>query len=468
MFLWFQLYIEVLIRMHHHNNVKQEFINICRENYRKNLEELEIIDEFEKNYHPDRAIWWYTRECCFYRILNKALRVQDFDMLFVLRFFITDISKQLKQIHRSDLRSTPSRKILQVYRGQAIGLDELEIMQTSVGKYLSMNSFLSTSLQRSTAMEFSYNSELIGDMERILYEISIDPREKTKAYGDISSISYLEKEHEVLIMLGAFFRIDEIEKDEDEDIWIAHLTLVSDDNDQLKAILVYMKEKIEQETNLSSLGKILIEMGKYDQALKYSKQMMREAKLNQAKALEIQAKADALKGNFKGALECSTQIMTIFDEIGLSPDCQERGQLFSSMGAVYCQQGTYNDALFNLDQALEIQKKILPSNHADICETYHHYADCYDCKGKVDLALQYYEKCLLIQQETLPKDHPAIASTYNDIGVMYDSRKKIYSKALEYYQKSLEISHKILPPQHPEVQRTEDNIKQLKMKMKNQ
>jgi uncharacterized protein YnzC (UPF0291/DUF896 family) len=57
MFLWFQLYIEVLIRMHHHNNVKQEFINICRENYRKNLEELEIIDEFEKNYHPDRAIW---------------------------------------------------------------------------------------------------------------------------------------------------------------------------------------------------------------------------------------------------------------------------------------------------------------------------------------------------------------------------------------------------------------------------
>ena len=61
------------------------------------IQEMKIIDEFEKNYKPENAIWWYTRESCFYRMMNKALRVQDFDMLFALRFFITDIAKQIKE-----------------------------------------------------------------------------------------------------------------------------------------------------------------------------------------------------------------------------------------------------------------------------------------------------------------------------------------------------------------------------------
>ncbi len=38
-----------------------------------------------------------------------------------------------------------------------------------------------------------------------------------------------------------------------------------------------MKEKIEQETNLTLLGQVLIEMGECNQALKYSEQMMHKA-----------------------------------------------------------------------------------------------------------------------------------------------------------------------------------------------
>ena len=96
-FMWFQLFIEVLLRMHHKSTDRNELIDICKKNYKGNKQEMSIIDEFEKTYKAENAIWWYTREACFYRMMNKALRVQDYDILFALRFFITDIAKQLKK-----------------------------------------------------------------------------------------------------------------------------------------------------------------------------------------------------------------------------------------------------------------------------------------------------------------------------------------------------------------------------------
>ena len=98
-FMWFQLFIEVLLRMHHKSSDRKELIDICKKNYKGNKQEMKIINGFEKKYKADNAIWWYTREACFYRMMNKALRVQDYDILFAFRFFITDIAKQLKNEH---------------------------------------------------------------------------------------------------------------------------------------------------------------------------------------------------------------------------------------------------------------------------------------------------------------------------------------------------------------------------------
>ncbi|CAF1614661.1 unnamed protein product [Rotaria sp. Silwood1] len=430
MFMWFQIFIEVLIRMHHNVNSKKEFIDICKKNYKENPKEFSIIKEFEESYKSDNAIYWYTRECCIYRILNKALRIQDFNMLFILRFFITDISKQLKQLQKSILRMTYKRDPFVVYRGQAM------------------------------TMQFLLDANISEDIQRILFEININPREKTKAYADINEISYFKTEAEVLIMLGALFHIDSIEEKPDDNIWIAHLTLASDDDYQLKETLAYMKEKIGQETDLGTLAEILIQMGKYDQALKYSDRIMHESQMNTAKAYEIEAKALCLKGDYKTALDRSSQIMIIYNKI-LPSICAEKGQLYCAIGAVYYRQGSYDQALSNLNEALKIQRQVLPSNHPDICETYQHLADCYESKKRIKESLEYYNKCLQIRLTILPENHPAIALTYNNLGTMYENNEN-YQEALNYYQKSLNISYKSLPPTHPEVQRTEENIDRVK------
>ncbi|CAF2878588.1 unnamed protein product [Rotaria sp. Silwood2] len=56
-FMWFQLFIEVLVHMHQKPTDRNELVDICKKNYSDNPQELSIIDEFEKNYRAERAIW---------------------------------------------------------------------------------------------------------------------------------------------------------------------------------------------------------------------------------------------------------------------------------------------------------------------------------------------------------------------------------------------------------------------------
>ncbi|CAF0885977.1 unnamed protein product [Rotaria sordida] len=258
-FMWFQLFIEVLLRMHHKSTDRKELIDIFKNNYKNNYGKMKIIDEFEKNYKPENAIWWYTRQSCFYRIMNKALRDQDFDMLFALRFFITDIAKQIKNEYEKFIRTSETRNIIRVFRGRMIGNDQLELMKNNIGEFLSMNSFLSTSRDRSTALRFAWRTPLTDGIQRIVFEIEIDPRLQTKAFSDITKISYFQEENELLIMLGALFRIEKVIEDKNDRIWVARVSLASEDDFHLKETFAHMKETIGDDTDLHSLDTHSIE-----------------------------------------------------------------------------------------------------------------------------------------------------------------------------------------------------------------
>ncbi|CAF3848626.1 unnamed protein product, partial [Rotaria sp. Silwood1] len=283
-FMWFQLFIEVLLRMHHKSNDRKELLDICKKSYKGNQQEMKIIDEFEKNYKAENAIWWYTKESCFYRMMNKALRVQDFDMLFAFRFLITDIAKQIKSEYEKFVRTCDNRNIIRVYRGQIIENDELELMKKSIGEFVSMNSFVSASRDRSTALDFARLTPKTDGVKQIIFEIEIDPRSQTKAFADVTKITYFQKEDEVLIMLGALFRIEKINEDKKEQIWIAHVSLATEDDYHLKETFSYMKNTIGDDTDLDSLGKILLQMGEPEQAKKCYKRMLNETRLATGRA----------------------------------------------------------------------------------------------------------------------------------------------------------------------------------------
>ena len=155
MFMWFQLFVDVLLRMHCKPSDRQEFINLYKTIYAENAVEMNNITEFEKNYKPEDAIRWYTLESCFYRIMNKALKTHDCDTLHTLRFWIRDIAKQIKRNHDRYIWENGTQGNIRVYRGQIIEINELELIRKSIGQLVSMNSFFSTSRNREVALTFA-------------------------------------------------------------------------------------------------------------------------------------------------------------------------------------------------------------------------------------------------------------------------------------------------------------------------
>ena len=390
-FMWFQLFIEVLLRMHHKSTDRKELLDICKQNYKGNYQEMEIIEEFEKKYKPENAIWWYTRESCFYRMMNKALRVQDFDMLFALRFFITDIAKQLKDQYEKFIRTSDSRNMIRVYRGQIIGIDELELMKNSTGQFLSMNSFLSTSRDRSMALHFARITPEVSGTQRVIFEIDIDPRLQTKAFAEIKAVSYFQNEDEVLIMLGALFRIEKVVEDKNDRLWTVRVSLASEDDYHLKETFAYMKKMVSDDTDLDSLGKILHEMGEYEQAQKCYERMMSDLQVSTA--------------------NCHVGL-------GKALDWQKELQL----------------ALANYDKAIEIRKKVFDLGHESVGEVYSYIAGVqWELFSDYDEALINLKKAVAIQEKTLSSDSLALARTYNNIAIVYYSTEN-YDLALKIFQ----------------------------------
>ncbi|CAF1615792.1 unnamed protein product, partial [Didymodactylos carnosus] len=211
MFMWFQLLIEILIMMEYPNDeAKNDMLEICRKQYQNNPIEISRIEEFKDTYTPKDAIKWYTRDCFLYRLLNKALRIENFDIIYKFRHIISDIYQQLKQMHPSYLKVVSTKEnILTVYRGQHMAAEELERLKLHKNGYISMNTFLSTSLSCEAAVTFAGDGSGRPQYESIMFEIDIPLDEKKSnddddsipPFSNINQVSYIPNENEILFSI---------------------------------------------------------------------------------------------------------------------------------------------------------------------------------------------------------------------------------------------------------------------------
>lgn len=272
-FVFSQVLIDCLLRLKSTEIDKNELIHCCQTEYQGNEMELKNLREFQETYSPDKALWWYTRESFFYKILNAALRTQNIHVMFLFRAFIADISRQLA--------NNQADNCLRVYRSQLMSTEEIRNLKQYMNQLISVNSFFSTTRERETALFLLGNSTSQVDLERVLFEIDADPKIiTTKPFADISQQSHFPGESEVLFMLGSIFRLEHINCN-DNGIWIIRMTLCNDNDHDLKQVLVYMKEQTGNgETNLLILGRILWEMGKLNLAKKYFDRLLKELSSN--------------------------------------------------------------------------------------------------------------------------------------------------------------------------------------------
>lgn len=214
-FIYFQLLMDCLLRLEANEIDQEELIDYCKTKYQHDKLELDRIGEFQKTYVPGKALLWYTRNSFVYRDLNRALRHQEIHMLFLFRSFVCDVCNRLKT-----LNNCQSKKKFRVYRTQLMSKDEIRTLQNSINQFISINSFLSTSVQRETALFFLGEGQPANNLQKVLFEIDVDPERihanSTTAFADINEYSVFNDEGEVLFMLGSIFRLKSVRHDENQ------------------------------------------------------------------------------------------------------------------------------------------------------------------------------------------------------------------------------------------------------------
>lgn len=203
---------EIILDIEHEKRAKKEFIEFCCTHYADNQTQINKIHDFERLYEHHSPIWWYSKEPFIYSTLNKALRIQEIDVIIKMGFFIRDLHRQIEQLHSNARQTT---KMI-IYRGQGVSKDDFEKIRKSEGDLLSFNNFLSTSLDKDVSYSFAEsagdNPQLIG----ILFEIEIDPLISTVSFALLNNISHhSETEEEILFSMHTVFRIGKINRIKD-------------------------------------------------------------------------------------------------------------------------------------------------------------------------------------------------------------------------------------------------------------
>ncbi len=499
-FMWFQLFVEVLLRMTHSSTSISDLIGLCKKrNYESSIS---IIEEFEKTYSPQTSLWWYTRQSFVYRILNKALRTQDIRVLIVFRFLIKDIYQQLKQ--EQEKQKTDNDVVY--YRGQGMTKDELAKIRSSVNEFISMRSFLSTTTDPRTAQAFALSSQT--NSEKVFFEIHAK-HSSSLPFALISELSYFKSENEVLFMLGCIFRIENVYFDDKVNMWIVKLVLSStqDDHD-LKQLFDYLKREIGSETNFYSLAIILRKMGEFHHAEECLKQQLLQSSSSSNDYYRCYHALGNIyqdRSDIEQALTCHKYSLDLklklsskdYANIGnsynsIGADYEKRGDMalalrsyekariiwlkcyddkhermamiYNNLGIVYRRLNRYEQALESHKQALTIRQAILPDNHPEIASSYTNLAAVCMDMNYLDHALYNYQVALEIQQKSLSSNHKSIASTLYNIGSVYEVKNEP-QMAIDYYSKAIQIYHHAVPLTHPELIQTENSIKRCQSKI---
>jgi hypothetical protein len=104
-FIYTQIFKEILLGIKHDNQAVKDLAKYCRGLFENNIAEIDIINEFEQKYRAETSIWWYTRECFTYKMLNRALRNLEGDTIINMGFFMSDLHRQIDELYQKQISS---------------------------------------------------------------------------------------------------------------------------------------------------------------------------------------------------------------------------------------------------------------------------------------------------------------------------------------------------------------------------
>ncbi|CAF3729794.1 unnamed protein product [Rotaria socialis] len=360
-FLYSQLMREILYRLKFENNAKSEFINFCRLSYANDNEQLRIIDDFEKNYRPQKALWWLTRQSFVWRILQRSQRAFEIDTLYKLGFIVKHAHTQLNVFQESN--SLVPENLSIVYRGKTMRNNKFNsLVKNNCGGLLSFGNLFIAHIDKEISINF-LRSRLATYHQSIgiIFEIHIDG----KVYSRRSPFAAIDKIHVdeqiekngILFSLNTVFRIDFVEKFSEESrniIWTVKLSLIDDDDQQLLHHVASLRTDEIHYNPLSYIGKLYMDMGEYTYAQQFFIGMLKDASVRSQPRRLV--------------------------------------RVHCGLGANYMITGDYIKALEQYEQALDVSLSYLPPMHIHLASIYEAIGKCYFHQSNYIKTVENYEK----------------------------------------------------------------------------
>ncbi|CAF3293331.1 unnamed protein product [Rotaria sp. Silwood2] len=452
-FLWFQLLINVLIRIPHNDQAKEQMINDCRIHYKDDSKAQRDIEKFNQTYKSSEALRFYTEDSFLYRLFNQALRKENIDFLFIFRFFMADMYNQLQQLYMEQFQnnSIQNGTGLMLFRGQIMSDIEFNYIKENIGRVISVNTFFSTTAHRQVAIIFSgavpnvQNANYVS----VLFEIDTNVLHNRikRPFASLEAFSKIKDESEVLFAVGSTFRIESIhDYRTNEGYWYVKMKL-AEDTDEINELRNQLEKQYCNQGDLCSIGQILRGMGDYKKAERYFLMLLEcipERHPSYAQICSSLGMISRDKGDYQTSLKYHELALKNFNQINIYDQHDNICFQYASLGSTYHLLGNNDLALKYLTMA--INDKSSPSL---LSLAYNQIGIIYRGKGEFRLALEYFQKTLNIEEEILKtnKYAPVLATMHNNIGEIYvhldddDNAIKHLNQALEIRLKGTVSTH---------------------------
>ncbi|CAF3716370.1 unnamed protein product [Rotaria sp. Silwood1] len=468
-FLWFQLLKSTLVLSQYNDKDKNLMLNYCRHHYARDRARDKFyaqIDAFDRDYTPEQAIMWYTKNGFIYKLVNAALRTEDVDALYIFRFFIADLCRQLFAQHKIIQQQCRNQPIITLFRGCRMPREEIEKLKEHIGGMTSLNGFISTSYKECVAEKFMNQRSRQSDAQKVLFEITADTQAEKVVFASIGKLSDYPDEEEVLFSLASAFIINDVTLDNATQMW--HIKMTATDVGA-KAADDYISLIHKEYSNISVtiiFGQLLIDMGKYLTAQKYFLELLQRIQDPEDPDLGHIHYNLGLTYTFQKELNKAEQHLLQAYEYQKLMDSQKRDvvRTQNALGWVYQDNGELEEAMKFYKNAEKIGKHLLDADHLANAQTYSNMGNCHLERSQFEDARKCYNKALRILQIHLPRDHPRVGVILNDLGNV--SRKETdaarvkgsrlialkaddWNKTLDLYRQAEQIFCSHLPIHHP-------------------
>jgi tetratricopeptide (TPR) repeat protein len=465
-FMYTQLIKEILFELKYNEQNLKELVTYCLDRYSNDRDEMELIRMFQNEYQAGThtPIWWYTRECFLYKLLNVVLYKQETDVIIKMGFYIHDLHQQIKELHLEQKKQFS--KEFTVFRGQGQTLEQLEKLKKTKDGLLSFNTFLSTSLEKDVAMYFVQMAFNKGKPVAVLYKITVDTSIPSSPFANLDKVSwYKDVEREILFSMHTIFRIRDIKQDNsNKQLWHVHLTLTSDNDPQLTHLLERMRVEIGGPSPSYRLGALMIKLGDFNKAEEVYIELLNHTteELDQASLYYQLGYISDNKGHHERALQFYQSALKIYTE-NLSPNHPNIASCHSNIGLAYDNMKNYKQALSCYQKALKIYQETLDDDDPNVGNCYNSIGMIYNSLHDYPQALSFCKRALEIFENKLPKTHPTLATAYNNIGLVYGNMKK-YSEATSFYIRAVDTGRQALPDHHPDLAAYRKNLETVRNK----